>query len=275
MLDYARSEQHKAAMTQLCIEQAKAANTPITSYAPIVCSLLSMHKTVRDRLMKKLDICFVIAKENMAIRKYPALHELETRHGVDLGQSYSMKDSAKIFTHYIVKTQRQAFMSSLSTAHFYRFSLDGTTDAANVENELVVILYCRKDYVAGEIKSCARYFTIEVPKKTDATGLITCLGNAVKHLGVDDVLSKHSVLGAEGKPVLIGEETDGASVNIGQHNGMKAIRQRELPWLFWAWYHVHRLKLACKNALSSPLFQCVTEMLLQLYYLYSKSPRKS
>ena len=108
-----------------------------------------------------------------------------------------------------------------------------TTDTRNDEDELVVILHCGKDDIAGEIKSCARYFTIKVPKKADATGIITCLGTALKHLGVDDVLSKHSVLGAEGKPVLIGGGTGGASVNIiGQHNGMKAIMQRELPWLF-------------------------------------------
>ena len=211
----------------------------------------------------------------MAFRKYPALHELEIRHGLDLGPSDSMKDSAKTFTHYIAETERQAFVSSLSTAHFYSFLLDGTTDAGNVEDELVVILYCGKDDVVGKIKSCARYFTIEVPKKADAIGLITCLGKALKHLGVDDVLSKHGVLGAEGKPVLIGGGTDGASVNIGQHNGMKAIMQRELPWLLWAWCYAHRLELAFNNALSSPLFQCITEMLLQLYYLYSKSPQKS
>ena len=84
VLDHARSDQHKAAITQLCTEQAKAANAPVTSYAPIEHSLLSMDKTVHDRMMK-FDICFVMAKENMAFQKYPALHELETRHGVDLG----------------------------------------------------------------------------------------------------------------------------------------------------------------------------------------------
>ncbi len=275
VLDHARSEQHKVAMTQLRAEQAKATNAPVTSYAPIAQSLLTIDKTAQERMMKKFDLCFVMAKENMAFRKYTALHELEARHGVDLGQSYATTDSARSFTHYIAESQRQDFQQSLSTSHFYSFLMDGTTDAGNIEDELIVILYCEKNDAAGEIKSCARYFAVEVPKRADADGLIACLGNALKDLGVEDVLSKTSVLGAKQKPILIGGGTDGASVCIGEHNGMKGKMQRELSWLFWAWCYAHRLELACKDALSSPLLRNITEMLLQLYYLYSKSPKKS
>ena len=42
VLDHARSEQHKVALTQLRAEQARASNAPVTSYAPIARSLLSM-----------------------------------------------------------------------------------------------------------------------------------------------------------------------------------------------------------------------------------------
>ena len=42
VLDHARSKQHKVAMTQLRAEQARASNAPVTSYAPIARSLLSM-----------------------------------------------------------------------------------------------------------------------------------------------------------------------------------------------------------------------------------------
>ena len=41
--------------------------------------------------------CYVPGKE---FAKYPAFHELEVRHGVDLGQVYKIKDSAKVL-HYI------------------------------------------------------------------------------------------------------------------------------------------------------------------------------
>ena len=50
--------------------------------------------------------------------------------------------------------------------------------------------------------------------------------------------------------------------------------KKELPWIYWAWCYAHRLELASKDALSSNLFRDLTEMLLRLYYLYSKSPKK-
>lgn len=46
------------------------------------------------------------------------------------------------------------------------------------------------------------------------------------------------------------------------------------PWLLWSWCYAHRLELACKNALTSKLYKDVEEMLLCLYHLYEKSPKK-
>ena len=64
VLDHGHSEQHKAAMVRLHAEQATAANAPVTTYAPIAQSLLTMDKTVQDKMKKKFYICFVMAKEN-------------------------------------------------------------------------------------------------------------------------------------------------------------------------------------------------------------------
>jgi len=94
-------------------------------------------------------------------------------------------------------------------------------------------------------------------------------------LGVDDVLDQDSVVGVSTKPVLIGIGTDGATVNIGAHTGLRGQMQRALLWLFWSWCYAHRLELACKDAFSSSLFSSIQEMLLRLYYLYKKSPKKS
>ena len=86
----------------------KAANLPICS--PISHLLTSMDETTKKRMGKKFDICYVMAKENLAFAKYPAL---EARHGVDLGFAYKTKDSAKNFTHYIAESQRKQFIFSL------------------------------------------------------------------------------------------------------------------------------------------------------------------
>ena len=90
-------------------------------------------------------------------------------------------------------------------------------------------------------------------------------------IGENGILEKANVL--KSKPILIGGGIDGASVNVGNQNGMMAKMQRELPWLFWSWCYAHRLELAFKDSFSSNLFSSITEMLLRLYSLYSKSPK--
>ena len=58
-------------------------------------------------------------------------------------------------------------------------------------------------------------------------------------------------------------------------SGLKAQMQQALPWLFWSWCYAHRLELACKSAFFSSLFTSIVEMLLRLFYIYEKSPKKS
>ena len=256
-------------------EAAKASNLPVTSYSPIARSLLTMDQSVRSRMAKKFYICYVMAKEGMAFKKFPALHALEERHEVDLGLSYKNAPSAKTFTHYIAKSQCQSFLASFfATSSLYSFLMDGSTDSGNVEDKLVSIQFCVRDYTSNMIRSNTRYLSLCVPTKSDADGLIAYLGEALHVFGVDDVCNRESVLSLQDKPILIGGGTDGAAVNISQQNGIRGKLQRQLLWLQWMWCYSHRLELACKDAFSSQLFSSVDDMLLKLYYLYAKSPEK-
>jgi hypothetical protein len=75
--DHANSEPHKTAVMYLRKDQAKSRNEPVASYSPIACSFLSssMDPAVRERIKKKFDIGFVLAKEHIPW-KYPAIQEL-------------------------------------------------------------------------------------------------------------------------------------------------------------------------------------------------------
>ena len=66
--------------------------------------------------------------------------------------------------------------------------MDGTTDAGKIEDELVVIMTFCKDDAASEVKSFARYFSVEEPEKADAQGLIASLQKALRAFGVDNVV---------------------------------------------------------------------------------------
>ena len=124
-----------------------------------------------------------------------------------------------------------------------------------------------------EIKSLSRFFAITPVESADARGLLKCASKCLATLGVTD-LTEQKLSDVTASPVLVGSGTDGASVNIGEVNGMKGLVQSNNSWIMWSWCYAHRLELASKNAFSSSLFKCIEEMLLGIYYLYEKSPKK-
>ena len=159
----------------------------------------------RVKMRCKFDVCYLMAKENIPFVKYPALLDLETRHGVDLGLAYSTPVSAQSFTSYIAQSLRAAFVDKLSTqSRFFSFSMGGTTDAGNLEDELVVITYSFKNDSTKEMTTNARYWSVHNPERADADGLLLCIKDAFKPLGVSDLLDKASVLGVQNMPVLVG-----------------------------------------------------------------------
>ena len=68
---------------------------------------------------------------------------------------------------------------------------------------------------------------MQEPRKTDADGLIDCLGSALRRLGITNILNNASVLGV--KPILIGGGTDGAPINVSAQNGMMGKLQQVCP----------------------------------------------
>ena len=83
------------------------------------------------------------------------------------------------------------------------------------------------------------------------------------------------MLGVENFPVLVGGGTDGAAVNVAGTGELKGQLMQALPWIYWSWCYAHCLELACRDAFISPLFSAIENLLLHLYYLYEKSPKKS
>ena len=122
-----------------------------------------MDPAVKEQIRKKFDISIVNAKEHISFLKYLAIHELQVRDGVDLGLIYKNRDSSHNFVYYIAKNQRQWFHVTLSSCHFYSVLMDSSTDKGWIENELFVILFCKRDDTLQEVKTCARYFCVLEP----------------------------------------------------------------------------------------------------------------
>ena len=129
VIDHANSNQHKAAMTYLKAELAKANNEPAASFSPSAHSLMNMDATTKERKKCKFDICYIMAKEGIMFSRYPALYDLESRHDMDIGAAYKNDISAKSFTHHITQSQCDLFVCSFSAnSHYFSFLMDGTTD---------------------------------------------------------------------------------------------------------------------------------------------------
>ena len=113
-------------------------------------------------------------------------------------------------------------------------------------------MYFAKDDSTMEVTPRACCWSMCNPDKANAAGLLVCLQDSLKSLGVEDILDRGSVLEVQNKPVLVAASTDGAAVNVAQQNGLRGRMQSLLPWLFWSWCFAHHLGLACLNAFPSP-----------------------
>ena len=73
---------------------------------------------------------------------------------------------------------------------------------------------------------------------------------------------------------LGGFGSDGTSVNCGKKEDVEILLQESNKWLVFGWCVGHRLELSLKDCLKSTSFTDVDDMILHLYYLYKKSPKK-
>ena len=266
--DHATSEQHSHAMTLLCREQATASGHSVMADGPIVVALNSMSNEEKERIRHKFDIAYVLAMEKISFRKFPSFCELEARHGVNIGSSYTTETAARSFIHFIAETKRNKLTLSLQQGKFFSLLLDGSTDSRNIENEIMVVVWFDKNSQGCNERVIIRtsYLKVSRPSTANAKGIFEVLEAALQGLGI-------LAIGREHCAKLVGISTDGASANIA-NAGLKGLVEKELPWLVWMWCMAHRLELAVKDALKQTTFDLIDDMLLRLYLLYASSPKK-
>jgi len=185
--------------------------------------------------------------------------DLETWHGISIGTTYTTETAAKSFTGYIVQAQRNKLFVDLEKAKFFSLLLDGSTDADNVDNELLLVVWFDKDGVGEMVFTRTSYLCISKPATATALGIFDVIQAAVHKLGIPAINEEHCTK-------LVGIGTNGAAANIAGA-GLKGLVEKELPWIFWMWCMAHWLELAVKDVLKMTSFDLVDEMLLRLYLL--------
>lgn len=98
----------------------------------------------------------------------------------------------------------------------------------------------------------------------------------MKLLGVDNVQDNHSVLGVEGKLMLVSVGIDGATVNAGRQSDLRGqmLQQCAFPWVFWSWCYSHCLEVACKDSFTRSQFTSMQQIDASSFVLpLHKSPK--
>ena len=185
---------------------------------------------------------------------------------MNVGTAYRNPNAGKTFCHFIAESRREQLVEKLTKAKFLSLLIDGSMDAGNVHDEMFLVLWCDIDRRHGGdemVHTNMSYFAVERPKQVDAKGL---LQSSLCRLGMQAIDGEQCKL-------LVGIGTDGASANIAAA-GLKGLVEKEIPWVYWSWCLAHCVELAVKDALKGTSFDLIDEMLLRLYYIYEKSPKK-
>ena len=258
--DHATSDMHQHAMKLLKKSQSSG---DVSSYAPIAKALTTLDARTEETVKKKFEIAYFLTKENLPFVKMASLCHLIEKHGVGLGTGYKNDQACANFVQYIAKDQRLQLVDILSKAKYFSIQIDGSTDSANVEEEMFLTLYFNPYSDDRKVHVQDKFLAIRRPKCSNAEGLFECFKRALAHAGI---------AGWENKLVWIG--CDGTNVNLGT-NGFRGYIEKSDPWAVSFWCLVHRLELSLKDALKGiNLYNTIDDMLMRAYYLYEKSPKK-
>ena len=94
--------------------------------------------------------------------------------------------------------------------------------------------------------------------------MFDCLLREVEYMGFG---------AADWKTKLIGFGCDSTNANMADE-GLKGYLKEAEPWVIVSCCLVHHLELSLKDALKTTFLASVDELLLQVYFMYKKSPKK-
>ena len=102
----------------------------------------------RKTLRVKFDIAHFVVTQRLAFTNYPALCQLESKHGVEVDTTYHNENAGKTFCktfcHFIAESRRP-FKKILSKAQFFPLHMNGSTDTGNIDDEIFLVLWCDVD----------------------------------------------------------------------------------------------------------------------------------
>nr|XP_047140930.1 zinc finger protein 862-like [Hydra vulgaris] len=266
ILDHCKSQPHLKAYTLFLkksnnFQNASKPLLPCKNNATITDGLKKMKKSDLEKTLKKFQLSFFIAKQQLPLSKFVPIVKLVELFGVNMGESYISDRQCVVFIDYIARSLQNSLHDSLRNAKFYSVLCDGSTDSSVIENEVVYALYFDPQPVGSDaVEIRTSFLDIKYLESGKAQGVVKVLEECFVNLLT---------------PIkCIGFPSDGAALNRGDQSSVKTILREKSPWLVFVWCVAHRLDLAIADALKDTEFDLVDEIILRSYCLYQKAPKK-
>jgi len=175
--DHGKNNQHVLAMSLLVKEHAARHGQGPSTYAPIVQALTRLCDSEKARLRRKFEIAYLVATDNMS---FLVICDLEKKHGLDIGVSYTYECSSRTHVHYIAEARRQELAKKVVSAKFYSLLIDGSTNKGNIDNEAVLTVWCDSNSTDEKIHTRISYLSLIRPKFVTGEGLFEVLVQALE-----------------------------------------------------------------------------------------------
>ena len=136
---HSKSDMHVKAMN--LVKNKSMSLAAIYKSTPLAKAVASANAEDRCRVSKLFEIAYFIAAEEIPFAKFPALIQLEKRHGVSLGSTYCTANKCSEFTLTIGEAMRDGVVEAMKKSPFLTALIDGSTDSGVVEKELIFISF--------------------------------------------------------------------------------------------------------------------------------------
>jgi len=89
-------------------------------YAPVAKAFIheKLDPAVKERLVKKFEIAFFLAKEKLPFTKFIPLCEMEVKHGMQIGSGYKNDHACASFVNFITLDQLELLKTQLRELNF-------------------------------------------------------------------------------------------------------------------------------------------------------------
>lgn len=215
-------------------------------------------------IISAMKTTYWMAKEDIAMKKYPSLMELLQDQGCEAAKSlyigdnacYTSRASGQEFQECCSDVIRQKNVDEIKSSGMFSVLIDESTDIAITKHMVVYIRIVDSDFVPHTL--FFKNVTVDNPK-SDASVLFEKLKKALEDEGLD--LSQ-----------VFGFGSDGASVMTGNKTGVATRMKEENPHCVSIHCMAHRLNLASSQASKEiPYFKEVEKLLSDLYRFFGGS----